>query len=364
MGAHVRRQRRPAARRPRRVVGALAAAGLLLLGTACRDGGGGRPDELGAEEGGPNPGVLPTLPGGVELAPRDVATVLVGTGLAYGSALPSEVAAANAIVDDPEVAKAAARRIYAVSDGHRLANGLFLTLDGSQLFDAAALAAFERAMVEAIGAAHATEVPVAGRAVLRAQTKAGVALGYRQDAVLVVVSGPVPQDVERTVTLQIEAIARGERGSDVPVTPIVATPVSAAFVPVPTVSFVTFRPPEEEMAPEPPGFLGATAIEGRYGVVAGERRTLVWVFALAPIAYPSAEVLDRALPAFVSGRADGAAAVPGEVVDRLVLAATNEPGTRSARVFRHRGLLLLVEGDRPDQLDAVVTAWITALGPG
>jgi hypothetical protein len=46
-----------------------------------------------------------------------------------------------------------------------------------------------------------------------------------------------------------------------------------------------------------------------------------------------------------------------------LFAATNPPGTRSARAFRHQGLVLLVEGDRPDQLDAVLTAWITALGP-
>jgi hypothetical protein len=40
----------------------------------------------------------------------------------------------------------------------------------------------------------------------------------------------------------------------------------------------------------------------------------------------------------------------------------NEPGAPSTQVFRHQGLVLLVEGDRPDQVDAVTTAWIAALG--
>ena len=46
------------------------------------------------------------------------------------------------------------------------------------------------------------------------------------------------------------------------------------------------------------------------------------------------------------------------------MSATVPEGERSAQAFRHQGLVLLVEGLRPDQLDAVVTAWITALGPG
>jgi hypothetical protein len=66
----------------------------------------------------------------------------------------------------------------------------------------------------------------------------------------------------------------------------------------------------------------------------------------------------------VAARADGSEHQAIEVVDRVVLASTNPDGTPSARVFRHQGLVLLVEGDRAAQLDAVVTAWITALGPG
>ena len=64
----------------------------------------------------------------------------------------------------------------------------------------------------------------------------------------------------------------------------------------------------------------------------------------------------------VAEAANGIEAV--EVIDRVVLASTNPDGVPSARVFRHKGLVLLVEGERADQLDAVVSAWINDLGPG
>ena len=97
-------------------------------------------------------------------------------------------------------------------------------------------------------------------------------------------------------------------------------------------------------------------------MVAGERRSVVWVFTLDFATYPSAEALAPALPGLVAARADGTAPEALEVVDRVVLASTNPDGRPSARVFRHQGLVLLVEGDRASQLDAVVSAWITALG--
>jgi hypothetical protein len=135
-------------------------------------------------------------------------------------------------------------------------------------------------------------------------------------------------------------------------------------VPIATVSFAGIPPPEEEAtSPVPPTLSGATGVHGRYGVVAGERRTTVWVFTLDPATYPTAEALDPVLPSLASSRADGAAAQPAEVVDRVVLTAANEPGQPTAAVFRHQSLVLLVEGERPDQVEAVVTAWITALGP-
>src|SRR5690606_16410672 len=126
--------------------------------------------------------------------------------------------------------------------------------------------------------------------------------------------------------------------------------------------FAPIPPAEEEPTPpDPPSLVGATGVHGRYGVVAGERRTTIWVITVDAATYPSAEALDRALPALVSARAEGAVAQPSEMVDRVVLGADRPVGERSARVFRHQGLAIVVEGLRPDQLDAVVTAWITAL---
>lgn len=337
---------------------------LLVVVTACQGGGGGPTDDVGDDRDAHNAGPLPTLPGGVELTVLDPTAVLVGTELAFGTPLPSEQAAADGFSADPEVASAVARRVHATTDGRRLGDALVLVLDGNEIFDEAALAAFERAAVEAIAGGEAAEQQLAGRTVLRAASAEQVVLGFREGNLLTVVRGADEADVVLTVTRQLEAIARGEVGSPDPVTPLIGLAPGAAFIPVPTVSFEPIPPPEEEPGPEVPSLPGATALEGRYGVVAGERRSTVWVFAVDLAAYPSAEALAPALPPLVSARAAGAAPEASEVIDRVVLAATNPDGEPSARVFRHQGLVVLVEGERAAQLDAVVTAWITALGPG
>jgi hypothetical protein len=181
---------------------------------------------------------------------------------------------------------------------------------------------------------------------------------------MVVDTSAADADALRVATGQLDGIALGATGSVDPVTPLVATPAAAAFVSVPTVTFEAIAPPEQEAGPVAPALAGATSLEGRYGVVAGERRSVVWVFSLDLASYPSAEAVAPALPALVAGRAGGTPPEPGEVIDRVVLAASNADGELSARVFRHQGLVILVEGERAAQLDAVVTAWITALGPG
>lgn len=337
----------------------LLAAALVAVG--CADDAPGRPDALVEDGDGPNAGPPPTIPGGVELVPTDPATVLVGTDLAFGTPLPSEQLAADAFTDDPEVAAALARRVHA-TDGRRLADALLLTIDGSQIFDEAGLAAFERALVGSLGGAEATDVELAGRPVVRAASAGLVALGFREGDLLTIVSGAVDADVTLVVTRQLEARARGEVGSLTPVTPLADVPAESVFVPVPTVSFAPIPPPEEEPAsPTLPALAGATEVYGRYGVVAGERRTVVWVLTLDRATYPSAEALDPVLPGLVAARAEGAPAQPAEVVDRVVLSATDQEAGRSASVFRHQGLVLLVEGRRADQVETVVTAWITAL---
>jgi hypothetical protein len=341
------------------------AVAMVAALAACGDGGGGSVDEVRDVRDGPNPGVVPTIAGGVELGSLDPTTVLVGAELAFGAPLPSEQAAADAFLADPEVSAAVARRVFVAADGRHLADVTVLVLNGAELFDETVLSAFVDGVVSGAGGGPTTPVPIAGQTVLRAADPSGarVAAGFREANLLVIVTGPNGADVDLTVTRQLEARARGEVGSPTPVTPLVALPVGAAFVAVPTVGFAPIPSPEDEPPPEVPDLPGATAREGRYGVVAGERRALVWAFAADPDTYPSAEALDPALQALATGRAGGTAPAVSEVGGRLVYTATNEPGTRSAQVFRHGGLVLLVEGNDAAQLDAVTTAWIAALPP-
>ncbi len=340
-----------------------AAAALLL--SACTDDGPGRPDELADARGGPNPGALPTLPGGVALRATDPAAALTGTGLAYGTPLPSEQLAAEALLDTPEVAAVLVRRAFAVPEARHLADVLAVTLDGAEVFDEPALAAFQEGLVAGLVGADVRREDVVGRPVIAAEGTDRAAVAWAEGDLLVVVLAPGPADARTVVTRQLEARQRGEVGSTDPATPMAALPPDAAFVPLPTVTFAPIPPPEEEPdGPEVPGLPGALAVQGRYGVTAGERRTVVWAFALDPAAHPTAESVRPLLGPLVSGRAGGAAATATEVVDRIVVSATVPEGERSAQAFRHQGLVLLVEGERPDQLEAVVTAWITALGPG
>lgn len=345
----------------------LAAAAVLALGTAaaCSDGSRGRPDRLAADEDRSNPGPPATLLGGVDLPALDPARVLVGAELAFGTPLPSEQAAADGFTTDPEVSGAVARRVFSSIDGRRLGDVLVLVLDGAELFDDRAVAAFVRAAVAGLGGGPTQDIDLAGRRVVQASGPDRTALGFREGNLLSIATSPSDTDVLLVATRQVEAIGRGEVGAPVPVTPLVTVPPGAAFVPMATVSFEPIPPPEVEADPPvPPALPGTAGAEGRYGVVAGERRSVTWSLSLDLGSYPSAEVLAPALPALAASRADGTAAQAVEVVDRVVLAATNPDGRPSARVFRHQGLVLLVEGDRAAQLDAVVSAWITALGPG
>ena len=356
------RARRVAGRLARRAAAGLAAG--LLVG--CGTGSGGSIDEVGDERGSPNRGVVPTMPGGVELAVLDPATVLVGAELAFGAPLPSEQAAADAFTADPEVEAAVARRARSIVDGRRLANVVVLALDGTEVFDESVLAAFERGAVGGLGGGAATEGVLAGRAVLRAAGADGrVAVAFREGNLLTIVSGASAPDVDLVVTRQLEALGRGEVGSSDPVTPLVGVAPDAAFVEVPTVVFAPFPIPEDEEPPPTPVLAGATGALGRYGVVAGERRTVVWSFAVAD-AYSSAEAVEPAVQSTVSQLVPGAAVERVEVIDRVVHAASvsGDEVARAASAFLHQGLVLVVEGRDAAQVDAVVTAWITALGPG
>ncbi|MET0903905.1 MAG: hypothetical protein ABWZ52_11745 [Acidimicrobiales bacterium] len=342
----------------RRRIGALVLAVTVTAG-ACSDDGGS--DRAAPEDAGPNTLPPQTLPGGVELAAVDPLRLLAGEGLAYGQPLPSEQAAANAYLEDPEVASVMARRLYSRVDGRRMGDVLALELNGAEIFDASVLDAFVGGAVGGLGDGTTDVVTIAGRPVVRSQGPSGTVMGYREGNQLMLVRGPAPEDIGGVVERQLQALASGAVGAAEPFTPLVPLPIDAAFVPVPTVSFQPIPPPAEETPPERPGLPGATGVQGRYGVVAGERRTKVWAHTLDPATYPSAERLEPALAALVSARAGGAPVEASEVLGRVVLSADGPDGSRSVRAFRHEGLALVVEGQVPAQLDAVITAWLTEL---
>jgi hypothetical protein len=202
---------------------------------------------------------------------------------------------------------------------------------------------------------------VAGRPVLRSRGSLGTVMGYREGDQLMLVRGPEDQDVSVVIERQLQGLAAGATGDLAPFTPLVPQPIDAAFVAIPTVTFEAIPPPEEEVPPDPPPLPGATAVLGRYGVVAGERRTTAWAYTLDPATYPSAEALEPALASLVSARAGGAPAEVTEVLNRIVLSANGPEGAMSARAFRDDGLVIVVEGQDPAQLDAVITAWLTEL---
>lgn len=348
--------------RPRSVA-ALGLVALAALLVAC-SGGGTTTDEVRSTRDGPTPGVIPTIPGGVELGQLDPTAVLVGAGLAFGSPLPSEQVAADGLMSDAAIAAAVARRVYSSEDATHIAHVMVLGLDGARIFDESGLAALVDGAVAAAGRGTPRHITLAGRPAVRASDRVeGVsAVGFLEANLLVIVTAPDTVAAEGVATSQIEARERGEVGSAVPATPLRLAAVDAAFVAVPTVTFAPIPPPEREAPPVAPELPGATAVEGRYAVVAGERRGVVWAFSADVATYASAEALEPPMAALVAGRADGAAPVTTEVADRVVLAATNPAGSPSARVFRHGNLVLLVEGFRPDQLDAITTAWVAALG--
>jgi hypothetical protein len=337
------------------VTGALVAGALA----ACRDGGGSGAEV--SQDRGPNAAPPQTLAGGVELASVDPHRLLVGAGLGYGEPLPSQQAAADAYLEDPEVASVVARRLYSRGDGRLLGEVLVLSLDGRELFDEAVLDAFVTGAVAAQGGGEVTAETIGGREVLRSRGSSGTAFGYLEGDQLILLRGSDDHDMRVVVDRQLRAFAAGEAGQADPFTPLLPSPIGSAFVPVPTITFQPVPGADEEPVPEPPGLPGATAVEGRYGVVAGERRTTIWAYALDLGTYPSAESLTPALTTTVSTRAGGAPVEVVEVLGRVVLAADGPEGSPSVRAFRHGGIAVIVQGLDPGQLDAVITAWLTAL---
>jgi hypothetical protein len=330
----------------------------MVLG-ACRDDGGsadGTPEDRG-----PNRAPPATLAGGVELAAVDPLRLLVGEGLAYGTPLPSEQAAADVYREDPEVASVIARRVHDRGDGHFMARAMVLELDGAELFDESVLSAFVAGAVAALGDGTTEPITLADLPVLRSRGDGGTVLGHREGNQLLIMHGRSDPDVTSAMERSLRSHRAGEVGALQPFTPLVPRPLDAAFVPVPTVAFQPMPPREDEIPPEPPGFPGATAVQGRYGVVAGERRTTIWAFGLDRGTYRSAESLEPRLGEVVATVAGGSPVEASEVLGRVVLRADGSEDHPSVRAFRHHGLALIVEGTDPAQLDAVITAWLKEL---
>lgn len=340
-----------------------AIVGVLIVVAACSRGEAGAPDVVGDDRRGANPGPLPTLPGGLALDEVDPLSLLVGADLAFGAPLPSEQAAAEAFANDPEVRAVNVRRVHELSTGRLLADVLVLTLEGAELFDEGVLQAFQDGIVEGLSGGEVESLELVGRRTLHAVGTMSV-VAFREGNALAVVSASADADAVLVVTRQLEARARGEVGTGEPRTPLVATPAESAFVPVASIAFTPFTPPEEEEPPEPPGLPGATVVQGRYGVVAGERRTVVWGIAVDVGVHPTAESLEPSMRELVAARSGGVAPEAVELVDRVVLIADGALGEPSAQAFRHAGVVVLVEGTDAAQVAAVTSAWITALAGG
>ena len=172
------------------------------------------------------------------------------------------------------------------------------------------------------------------------------AVGYREGDLLVVVTGTVDHDIQVVVARQLDG--HGGGGHGVAATPSPRWSRSPSTPPscrCPRLAFQVIPPPEEEPVPPAPTFAGATGVDGRYGVVAGERRTTVWVFTVDPATYPSAERLEPAMAALAVGAGGAPVARGGSRWSTgSCTAPTAADGAPSARVFRHQGLVLLVEG--------------------
>lgn len=355
---------RPRRARRRGVVMGAGVAAVLVLAAACSGGKAGPASDAVDDRAAPNSVPLPTIEGGVELAKVDLRAVLVAEGLSFGQALPSEQAAADAFTEDTEVVSAVARHVLSVASKRLVARVVVLELDGPEIFDVGVLDGFVRGVIGAYGDGPVEEVEMGAQMTFRSVGEASTAHGFRLGNLLVVVLAPVSEDATLVVERQVSARAAGGLGAADPATPMYVRSADAAFVAVPTVSFLPIPPPEDEPPPAPPSFPGATGMQGRYGVVAGERRTVAWSFTVDPGTYPSAERLEPAIAALVTARAGGTVAKITEVLDRVVLAADAAPGVEgalAARAFRHGALVVLVEGRDAAQLDAVVSDWISAL---
>ncbi|MGE3620996.1 MAG: hypothetical protein AB7L84_11095, partial [Acidimicrobiia bacterium] len=223
---------------------ALAVVVLAAVLASCTGGddGAGPPSPLERDPAGTAAGTdaaaPPTRAGGVALDPVDPTTVLVGDGLAFGAALPSEEAAAATFAEGPEVDVALTRRVYATADARELGSVLVLRLVGTAFYEPATLAAWEAALVGSLSGGPVAPADLGGGPGLVATGPDGAVAALREGDVEVVVTGIDPAAAVQVAGLMRTGRAGGAPGQAQPVTPRRPVDPAGAFAPAPPVGFV------------------------------------------------------------------------------------------------------------------------------
>jgi hypothetical protein len=293
-------------------------------------------------------------------------SVLVATGFAFGAARPSVQAALDVYRPDKAVLGAAVRLVTDTASLAPAADMTVLALDPTVFHDREVFEGYLRGFIQGIGAS-VTAADVAGVRTLRAGPAADGSLlrAYLHENLLIVARGRDDDALARLVAAQLTAIAAGQVGTADLATPMRVVQPGELFVNVPTVGFVAY--PATETPPPAPVLSGAsgavTGIETRLVAVAGERRGTTWVIGTSAGAFPTAESLTPAIDALATARY-GSAPTSSEVGGRVVVSAGPGPGGEMLRVFRYQDVVVVIEGIESDQLDAIVSAWSAALGPG
>jgi hypothetical protein len=291
--------------------------------------------------------------------------VLVADGYAFGAARPSVKAALDVYGPDAAVLSGVVRLVTDTTSLLPAGDMTVLALDPAVFHDREVFEGYLRGFIEGIGAT-VTSTDIDGVPVLRAGPAVDGSLvrAYLHENLLIVARGRNDDVLARLVTSQLAAVKAGKPGSSDLITPMRVVPPAQLFVSVPTVGFAAY--PSPEVPPPAPVLSNApgavSAIETRIVAVAGERRATTWVIGTSAGHFPTAESLTPSIDALAAARY-GTAAKTAEVAGRVVVSAQSPSGT-ALRVFRFQDVVVVIEGIEADQLDAIVSAWSFALGPG
>jgi hypothetical protein len=281
--------------------------------------------------------------------------VLVADGVRWGSATTPLAAAVDAVRADPLVLAAEAAVAWDPGAVEPIADVAAVALDPSGFTDVAMVDDYVTQVGKAMGEA-------AGE----------VSRSFRHENVLVVLLGANADRIRDLHAGMQSAIARGLVGSALRSTPMKQIPPGSVFLELPTARFDLFAAPETppstgtpttealDPPPETPALPGGTGqvADGRWVVVAGEVRAVAWSIAVPLSTFDAAEALEGAIGALIEDRPGGP--LTSFIGDRTVWSSDGdeEPSTR---VFRHENAAVVIHGDDPAQLDALVGEWIGAL---